>query len=618
MNNQISFVNLDETYGFEREINEALKENFKEFARKKHLRSKKNIALIGLGPHAKRIYLRYFKKYKVNLALLVEIDSKKDESRDYLKEYGFNNTKVFTIDDKTKDDELLDERIKSNLYAVCETLEITHIIIATEPKAHNMYLHFALEKGYHVLTDKPITVKKNMLNLTSINKVKKEYYDILALANKSDVMCNVMCQRNYHKGYEYIKKTLREVVKKFEIPITYIDIYHSDGAWEMPHDMLKENHPYKYGYGKLFHSGYHFIDFLSEIMKINNYLDGTKKIEKAYLYSSCLTPNDELNVFNKEDYIRIFKEENLPEYYKQDPLPKFNKFGEKNFYGTIDFKNRNNQLITRCNLNLLHYGFSRRGWMETRDFYKENGRVRHEYINIQVGPLMNIKVHSYQSKQISERKSLKEEELSGGLEHFDIEIYRNSDVIGGKPYELIKLGDLYSEKEKKDILGYNELARDTFLNNFLKGTCTKGDIKDQALSIEILTACAKGIFNYNHNKRIPVSIEVRNGYTYKLDLETYKKYSDGFRNLKKRVIDSKKIFKDDYEISIYIDKVIKDESYLTFISISDNEKIAGGLLSKKTNNKNYAKLRFFLLRLILKHLSVDTIFKLIEKRKKQK
>ena len=36
------------------------------------------------------------------------------------------------------------------------------------------------------------------------------------------------------------------------------------------------------------------------------------------------------------------------------------------------------------------------------------------------------------------------------------------------------------------------------------------------------------------------------------------------------------------------------------------------------DNKNYAKFRFFLLKLILNHLSVDTIFKLIEKRKKQK
>ena len=66
----------------------------------------------------------------------------------------------------------------------------------------------------------------------------------------------------------------------------------------MPHDLLKENHPYKYGYGKLFHSGYHFIDLLSDLIKINNNLCKTKAITNFNLYSNSFTPKDELGVFN--------------------------------------------------------------------------------------------------------------------------------------------------------------------------------------------------------------------------------------------------------------------------------------------------------------------------------
>ena len=40
----------------------------------------------------------------------------------------------------------------------------------------------------------------------------------------------------------------------------------------MPHDYDIENHPYKYGYGKLFHSGYHFIDLLAEFVKLNKFV----------------------------------------------------------------------------------------------------------------------------------------------------------------------------------------------------------------------------------------------------------------------------------------------------------------------------------------------------------
>ena len=269
----------------------------------KKVLKEKNIALVGLGPHAKRIYLNYFKKHNINLALVIDIESNKEKVKTYLKEHGFKNTKVFTINDNFKDYQHLPKEIENNFLAVCETLEITHIIISTEPKAHNMYIEFALKHNYPVLTDKPITVTKNMTSLKSINKVKTQYYNILKLEENSQAECKVMCQRQYHKGYVYIKNLLTDIVNKYQVPITYIDIYHCDGNWEMPHDLDKENHPYKYGYGKLFHSGYHFIDLLSDFIKINNSLDGNKRIIKGEVYSNCFTPNDELNIINMEKRI---------------------------------------------------------------------------------------------------------------------------------------------------------------------------------------------------------------------------------------------------------------------------------------------------------------------------
>ena len=293
----------------------------------------KNVALIGIGPHAKRIYLHYFKKKKVNLELVVDLESEKDNIRKYLDENGFKKTKIFTLSDKYKDDDHLPEDVSSNLLAVCKTLEITHLIISTEPKAHFMYLEFALKNNMNVLTDKPITVAKNMTSLHSIDKVRKQYYEILDLAKKSKGTCKVMCQRQYHRGYEKIKDVLTDVVNKYKMPITNIDIFHSDGAWEMPHDLGKENHPYKYGYGKLFHSGYHFIDLLSDFIKINDSLGGNKKIVDGDVYSKVFTPNDEMNVLSIEDYKRLFKDQEIPDYYKENENPTFKKYGEKDYHG---------------------------------------------------------------------------------------------------------------------------------------------------------------------------------------------------------------------------------------------------------------------------------------------
>lgn len=575
---------------------------------KEKVQKDKSIALIGLGPHAKRIYLNYFKKHKINLALVVDLKSQEVAVKKYLKENGFKNTKVYCIDDKFKDNEHMPELVEQNLLAICETMEITHIVISTEPKGHFMYLEFALKHNIHVLTDKPISVTKNMTNVSNINKVRKQYYELLNLSKKSNSMCKVMCQRQYHKGYEYIKQILNETVKKYQVPITYISIYHCDGNWEMPHDLLKENHPYKYGYGKLFHSGYHFIDLLSDFLKINNQLPSSKQITNGEVYSNCMTPNDEIGVFNIEDYKRMFKNQKIPQYYEENLNPKFNKFGEKNFYGFMDFRNSYNQLITHVDLNLLHYGFSRRGWIESKDYYKHNGRIRHESINIQVGTLLNIQVHSYQSKEIKDRKDMIAEEQVGGLEHFDIDIYRNVDIIGGKPFERIKLGDLYSEKEKKDILGYNELSREVYLTNFFKGNCKKGDIKNQALAIEILYSCALGLHNYYKSNKKPIKIDMKNKNIYPINLEELKKNEQLIDKVaQKKLINEYVINHDGYDFGIMMNYLKEKNKYEIYMYISDDKKAASGLFLKNIKNHFISNLYFKYLKRKAKKLDLFKI-----------
>ena len=576
---------------------------------------KHNVALIGLGPHAKRIYLNYFKhhKGKVDLTLVVDVKSKEQEIREYLDANNFNTTKIYTIDDENKDDKHLTKKESLCLIKICDTLKISHMLISTEPKAHNMYIEFALKNNINVLTDKPITVGKNMTNKNNIEQIKKDYYNILKLANESKAICKVMCQRQYHKGYIYVKNLLDEVVKKYQIPITYIDIYHCDGNWEMPHDLDKENHPYKYGYGKLFHSGYHFIDLLSDFIKINRQLPNSKKITTGEVFSNCFTPNDELGVFNTDDYLRIFNEQEIPQFYHENNKMNFKKYGEKNYYGMLKLKNSYNQTITNVNLNLLHYGFSRRGWIKSKDYYKKNGRIRHERINIQVGPLLNIQIHSYQSKEIKDITN--EEEMVGGLEHYDIDIYRNVDIIGGKPFERIKLGDLYTEKEKKNMLGYNELSRDMFLNNFFNNKCEKGDIKDQALAIEILKNCALGISNHYNNKEKVEKFSLDNQYIYPITIDDLKNYSNPIlKNEDKDVKNYISIRGNDFNYGVNLNYIKNKGIYEIYAFVESESKIASNLFGKSCKYKLGAIIYFILLKNIIKLTNIRLIYKLLNKK----
>lgn len=570
----------------------------------------KNFALVGIGPHAKRIYLPFFKKHKVNLSLVIDLDSKKDNIRKYLNENGFEKTKIFTINDSYKDYDHLPKNIASNLLSVCEVFDITHLIISTEPKAHFMYLEFGLKNNFNVLTDKPITVTKNMTSLSSIEKVRKQYYEVLNIAKNSKGSCKVMCQRQYHKGYEKIKEVLTDVVNEYQLPITNIDIFHSDGAWEMPHDLLKENHPYLYGYGKLFHSGYHFIDLLSDFIKINDSLGGTKKIVDGDVYSTVCTPNDEMQFLTIDDYKRLFKKQNIPAYYDENSNPTFKKFGEKDYHGLLTFYNKDGFTITTANLNLLHNGVSRRSWIETKDFYKSNGRIRHERINIEIGHLLNIQVHSYQSKEICDRTG--DEESVGGLEHFDIYFFNNP-LIDKEPFKEIHLGDMYSDKEKKEFQGYNELSREIFLNNFLNNKDCKGDIRDQALAIEILYSCAKGIHNHYAKKNKIEKINIRNDYTYRFIAKRLKQYSDFTnRELESNIIKMNTHYNDIYTFYNYLRFVPKKKCYEVFISIDDSKNVAGCLLLKNFKNKYIAYLYYHLLEHLLSNKKITTIESIIE------
>lgn len=458
-----------------------------------------NIMLVGLGPHAKRIYFKYFRNHNIYPKIIVDLESNEKEVSKYLSDNNLD-IKLLLLPDKYKDSQKLPIKYRNNLKEACKNYKISHIIISTEPKAHNMYLDFALENNINVLSDKPITVLKGMTEIENIEQVRKQYYNLLKKYNPSKCSCKIMCQRKHHKGYIYIKKILEETIKKYNVPITYIDIYHCDGNWEMPHDLDKDNHPYKYGYGKLFHSGYHFIDLLAELLKLNNLTTNDKKIAKGQLYGNVFTPNDELAVFNKKDYKKIFSNDIIDGIYHTLNQHSFENYGEKNFYSQLNFFNKDNKIITTANLNLLHYGFSRRGWFKSRNYYKENGRIRHERVNIQVGPLMNIQIHSYQSKEIKDRQSIDVETEVGGLEHFDIDIYRNVDLIGGLPYERVRLCDLYDKDlTTKNFIGYNEYSREEFIYSFLNNCNDIGDLRYQKLAIEIMYSASKILYDRINN-----------------------------------------------------------------------------------------------------------------------
>lgn len=443
-----------------------------------------NIMLVGLGPHAKRIYMNLFKKYKILPKIIIDLKSKRKEVEGYLDKNDFRTVELYFIDDIGRDNLELTNEDKKQIKELIIEKDIKYAIISTEPKSHFAYAKFFLENDINILMDKPITAPVKVNNdIKQALRIKEEYDELCSMyrKKKGKISFKIQCQRRFHEGYLYVKRLLEQIVREYNIPITYIDIYHNDGMWNMPSEFIdRENHPYKYGYGKLFHSGYHFIDLLAWLMEVNRQTRG-KKINNAEMFVSTNNPKDFFNIFNNYDYKKILRTNRFERILLEED--KFENFGEIDFHSVINFK-QGNKLITNCSINLMQSGFSRRAWSELpEDTYKSNGRVRHERLNVQVGPLMNIQVHSYQAYEVKDRDKILNNNV-GSVEHFDIYVFRNSQLIGGKTFEMLDIATL-SEKDKEYFNGYNEKARENCFVNFLLNIDDSSDLLEHKTSIEI-------------------------------------------------------------------------------------------------------------------------------------
>ena len=430
------------------------------------------LILVGLGPHSKRIYIRFIINNKCKLAYIVDVREKEEEIKAFLKEKGLLDVKLYLIDSLDKDDETLKVKYQNDLKEIIKKEKITHAIISTEPKAHYAYLKFFINEEVNVLVDKPVIV----VNDLTTNQKRRDELIIkmreicdLYRSKKDKINVSVMCQRRYSDVYLFLKNYIKEIISEYNIGITNMHITTSDGMWNMPDEFYtRNNHPYKYGYGKLMHSGYHFIDLVLYLLNENINLK-EKEITKLSLKSSAYFPKDFFKVMDNNEYNKLFKTEvNYEQYFNSNCFG----FGEIDVHSILDFKDKENHLLTTVTLDMLQSAFSRRAWLELPvDTYKGNGRIKHNFIEINLGPLVSIKIISVQAK-------LKKEGFDGielgDNDHFEIQIYRNTELIGGELITIYNAADFTNKNN--DFIGYNEVYRENLFLDFLNNQKGKSDL----------------------------------------------------------------------------------------------------------------------------------------------
>ncbi len=450
-----------------------------------------NIMVVGLGNHARRIYVpalvKYAKKYDIKITG-IELHSNKTLIENYIKEKEYKVDMHYLDPFRASDN--LPKGVVGELDRICGKNEINAVIISTDPLTHKMYAKWALSRKLNILMDKPITTRMWAVSSDKAAKdISKDYQDLLKLYKKvqktKETIFSINTQRRYEIGYQKVFSLIKEVSDKFNVPVTSIQSMHADGVWIFPDEVVEQKcHPYNEGYGKCSHSGFHLFDIVWQFYKAG--IVKGKQPDSSEVFTSFVTPEGTITQINQDDYRSYFgKSYDNRKRRSQKELYKIVKnYGESDSFSVVRLLNKGRNI---CNLsiNLLHNSFSRRSWVEpAKDLYKGNGRIKHQSYIIEQGPFQCIQIHNYQSKDKQEVNSISDYEV-GGNNHFDIYVFRNEKMFGKNevPMRVIRLKDLVAKDNDNSKL-YHETAKNQAILEFLDYVKGKTKLSETTSNID--------------------------------------------------------------------------------------------------------------------------------------
>ena len=269
-----------------------------------------NVLLIGYGPHARRIYVPALERLLdqgVRLSGVVELES----NRGIVSERFAELPAIYVSGSDDAQSAVLSDGLICQLDRLVKREEIDGVIISTEPRAHAAYAKWAINRELHVLMDKPISTEAAAsTDPKQAEKIFSTYEELVAAYSErrssgSKASFTIMAQRRYHPLFSIVRDRIGEVFERTGCPVTSIQLYHSDGQWRLPHEIVHQRyHPYNEGYGKASHSGYHFFDLANWFCSIAE-RDG-KKLDTLRLSAQAVRPSDMMHTFTPDDCRNLF------------------------------------------------------------------------------------------------------------------------------------------------------------------------------------------------------------------------------------------------------------------------------------------------------------------------
>lgn len=381
-----------------------------------------NIILVGLGAYARAKYIPLIEEAvssgRASAFHVVELDSARDDVDAFFRTRTCKPASVSWVPDLRRWAIWYSGHGEDALMALASPG--AKVIVSTEPKAHLGYLRAALELGLDCLVDKPVVLPMGSNGRPAANHLVRAVAELREICNRTGGRCVVMTPRRYNAVYELIGRYARRASRNLGTPVTYIGIEHHAGVWNTEEEILsREDHPYRYGYGMLCHSGYHYIDILSGLLAHNEEHFGKLAVE---LDVHRATAADQVGQVGPDPVRRL-----------RGDAPDSALFPAPPFWGETDIvssgaarRPRSRDTVCLFRLDLLQTSVSLRNWRQLpTDVYNKNGRYGSETIRLNIGPFAAIEA------RIFKRPRLSTEGNPQLTREAHITVVRNASFLGG-------------------------------------------------------------------------------------------------------------------------------------------------------------------------------------------
>lgn len=369
----------------------------------------------------------------------------------------------------------------------------TKVIVSTEPKAHFGYLRAALELGLDCLVDKPIVLPMGSDGRPAADRLVGAVAELKEICVRTGGRCMVMTPRRYNAVYELIGRYARRASRNLGMPVTYIGIEHHAGVWNTEEEILsREDHPYRYGYGMLCHSGYHYIDILSGLLAHNEDHFGNLALE---LDVHRATAADHVGQIGPDPVSRL-----------SGDAPDAALFPAPPFWGETDIVSsgaarRPGSRDTVClfRLDLLQTSVSLRNWRQLpTDVYNKNGRYGSETIRLNIGPFAAIEARIFKRPQVSTEG---DPQLN---REAHITVWRNAGFLGGAVLHERRYPARDTLLRNADL----RAGRKRLFDDWLAGRSDKSSLESHTRTISLfahyLAALARG--GANRDQATPLRV----------------------------------------------------------------------------------------------------------------